>query len=170
MPPVTIDGVEPVMGDVPALGQHTGAILDELDSAVTAHAPGLRRVLSNGDIIDRNILRSGRDWYLIDFEFAHLHLPRNQLRQEQVAGLAEKFILIKEINRQDPNRFNQFAKVPLHRKIRNNGLNSRYRLAAKFRLPSRPLPQPLKVILKLEHLESKIMRVYIGFASNDCHM
>jgi itaconate CoA-transferase len=29
-PPVTLDGVEPVMGDVPALGQHTGAILDEL--------------------------------------------------------------------------------------------------------------------------------------------
>jgi itaconate CoA-transferase len=29
-PPVTIDGVKPVMGDVPALGQHTGAILEEL--------------------------------------------------------------------------------------------------------------------------------------------
>jgi crotonobetainyl-CoA:carnitine CoA-transferase CaiB-like acyl-CoA transferase len=29
-PPVTIDGVEPVMGGVPALGQHTGAILEEL--------------------------------------------------------------------------------------------------------------------------------------------
>ncbi len=29
-PPVTIDGVEPVMGAVPALGQHTGAILEEL--------------------------------------------------------------------------------------------------------------------------------------------
>jgi itaconate CoA-transferase len=29
-PPVTIDGVEPVMGEVPALGQHTGAILEEL--------------------------------------------------------------------------------------------------------------------------------------------
>jgi itaconate CoA-transferase len=29
-PPVAIDGVEPVMGDVPALGQHTSAILHEL--------------------------------------------------------------------------------------------------------------------------------------------
>jgi crotonobetainyl-CoA:carnitine CoA-transferase CaiB-like acyl-CoA transferase len=29
-PPVSIDGVEPVMGAVPALGQHTGAILEEL--------------------------------------------------------------------------------------------------------------------------------------------
>ncbi|OFW02840.1 MAG: carnitine dehydratase [Acidobacteria bacterium RIFCSPLOWO2_02_FULL_68_18] len=29
-PPVTIEGVEAVMGDVPALGQHTGAILQEL--------------------------------------------------------------------------------------------------------------------------------------------
>jgi itaconate CoA-transferase len=29
-PPVTIDDVEPVMGAVPALGQHTDAILDEL--------------------------------------------------------------------------------------------------------------------------------------------
>jgi crotonobetainyl-CoA:carnitine CoA-transferase CaiB-like acyl-CoA transferase len=29
-PPVTIDDIEPVMGDVPALGQHTGAILEEL--------------------------------------------------------------------------------------------------------------------------------------------
>jgi len=29
-PPVTMDEVEPVMGDVPALGQHTGAILEEL--------------------------------------------------------------------------------------------------------------------------------------------
>ncbi|MBI2186804.1 MAG: CoA transferase [Acidobacteria bacterium] len=32
-PPVTIDEVEPVMGDVPALGQHTGAILEELGFA-----------------------------------------------------------------------------------------------------------------------------------------
>jgi itaconate CoA-transferase len=30
IPPVRIDGVEPMMGDVPALGQHTDAILDEL--------------------------------------------------------------------------------------------------------------------------------------------
>ncbi len=30
IPPVRIDGVEPAMGDVPALGQHTDAILDEL--------------------------------------------------------------------------------------------------------------------------------------------
>ena len=29
-PPVAIEGVEPVMGDVPALGQHTSAILEEL--------------------------------------------------------------------------------------------------------------------------------------------
>jgi itaconate CoA-transferase len=29
-PPVRIDGVEPVMGDVPALGQHTDAILHEI--------------------------------------------------------------------------------------------------------------------------------------------
>lgn len=29
-PPVTIEDVEPVMGGVPALGQHTGAILEEL--------------------------------------------------------------------------------------------------------------------------------------------
>ena len=30
IPPVRMDGVEPVMGDVPALGQHTDLILDEL--------------------------------------------------------------------------------------------------------------------------------------------
>jgi itaconate CoA-transferase len=30
IPPVRIDGVEPVLGPVPALGQHTDAILDEL--------------------------------------------------------------------------------------------------------------------------------------------
>ena len=30
MPPVRMDGVEPVMGDVPSLGQHTDAILEEL--------------------------------------------------------------------------------------------------------------------------------------------
>ena len=29
-PPVAIEGVDPVMGDVPALGQHTGAVLKEL--------------------------------------------------------------------------------------------------------------------------------------------
>ena len=29
-PPVAIEGVDPVMGDVPALGQHTGAVLTEL--------------------------------------------------------------------------------------------------------------------------------------------
>jgi itaconate CoA-transferase len=29
-PPASVDGVEPVMGDVPALGQHTAAILEEL--------------------------------------------------------------------------------------------------------------------------------------------
>ncbi len=37
-PPVAIEGVEPVMGDVPALGQHTGAVLTELgfDAATIA--------------------------------------------------------------------------------------------------------------------------------------
>jgi len=30
LPPVTIDGVEPVMKPVPAVGQHTEAILHEL--------------------------------------------------------------------------------------------------------------------------------------------
>jgi itaconate CoA-transferase len=30
LPPVVQDGVEPVMGPVPALGQHSGAILAEL--------------------------------------------------------------------------------------------------------------------------------------------
>ena len=28
--PVAIEGVDPVMGDVPALGQHTGTVLKEL--------------------------------------------------------------------------------------------------------------------------------------------
>ena len=31
LPPVRMDGVAPALGDVPALGQHTDAILDELD-------------------------------------------------------------------------------------------------------------------------------------------
>ena len=30
IPPVRMDGVEPVMGDVPSLGQHTDLILEEL--------------------------------------------------------------------------------------------------------------------------------------------
>ena len=33
IPPVSLDGVEPVMGDVPALGQHTDLILEELGVA-----------------------------------------------------------------------------------------------------------------------------------------
>jgi itaconate CoA-transferase len=33
LPPVRMDGVDPVMGDVPALGQHTDLILDELGVA-----------------------------------------------------------------------------------------------------------------------------------------
>ncbi len=33
IPPVRMEGVEPAMGDVPALGQHTDAILEELDVA-----------------------------------------------------------------------------------------------------------------------------------------
>jgi itaconate CoA-transferase len=33
IPPVSIDGVEPAMGDVPALGQHTDLILEELGVA-----------------------------------------------------------------------------------------------------------------------------------------
>ena len=33
IPPVRMDDVEPVMGDVPALGQHTDAILEELGVA-----------------------------------------------------------------------------------------------------------------------------------------
>ena len=33
IPPVRMDGVEPVMGDVPALGQHTDSILEELGIA-----------------------------------------------------------------------------------------------------------------------------------------
>jgi itaconate CoA-transferase len=38
VPPITMDGVEPVMGAVPALGQHTQAILEELgfDAATIA--------------------------------------------------------------------------------------------------------------------------------------
>ena len=30
VPPVRIDGIEPVLGDVPAVGQHTEAILREI--------------------------------------------------------------------------------------------------------------------------------------------
>ena len=30
LPPVRMSGVEPVMGDVPALGQHTDQLLEEL--------------------------------------------------------------------------------------------------------------------------------------------
>ena len=33
LPPVRIDGIDPVMGDVPALGQHTNRILEELGVA-----------------------------------------------------------------------------------------------------------------------------------------
>ena len=33
IPPVRMEDVEPAMGDVPALGQHTDAILEELDIA-----------------------------------------------------------------------------------------------------------------------------------------
>ena len=33
IPPVSLDGIEPVMGDVPALGQHTDLILEELGVA-----------------------------------------------------------------------------------------------------------------------------------------
>jgi len=33
LPPVRMEGVEPAMGDVPALGQHTDAILAELGVA-----------------------------------------------------------------------------------------------------------------------------------------
>jgi crotonobetainyl-CoA:carnitine CoA-transferase CaiB-like acyl-CoA transferase len=33
IPPVRMEGVEPAMGDVPALGQHTDAILEELEVA-----------------------------------------------------------------------------------------------------------------------------------------
>jgi itaconate CoA-transferase len=29
-PPVALEGIDPVMGDVPALGQHTAAVLSEL--------------------------------------------------------------------------------------------------------------------------------------------
>jgi itaconate CoA-transferase len=38
LPPVVLDGVEPVMGPVPALGEHTGSILEELgfDAATIA--------------------------------------------------------------------------------------------------------------------------------------
>jgi crotonobetainyl-CoA:carnitine CoA-transferase CaiB-like acyl-CoA transferase len=33
IPPVRMEGVDPAMGDVPALGQHTDAILEELEVA-----------------------------------------------------------------------------------------------------------------------------------------
>ena len=39
MPPVQMDDVEPVMGDVPALGQHTDAILDELGVDAATRSP-----------------------------------------------------------------------------------------------------------------------------------
>ena len=44
-PPAQLSGVEPVMGDVPALGQHTDAILGELgvdaDTIAAWHREGV---------------------------------------------------------------------------------------------------------------------------------
>ena len=39
IPPVRMDDVEPAMGDVPALGQHTDAILDELGFDAPTRSP-----------------------------------------------------------------------------------------------------------------------------------
>lgn len=44
---------------------------DYLERIVDAHAANLRRVWSAGDIIDKNIVKSGGSWYLTDFEYAH---------------------------------------------------------------------------------------------------
>jgi glycosyltransferase involved in cell wall biosynthesis len=46
-------------------------VIEYLERIVTAQQPTLRRVWSAGDIIDRNIVQSGKFWYLVDFEYAH---------------------------------------------------------------------------------------------------
>jgi len=53
------------------LGAEGETVLEKFDNIIDTYSGSLKRVWSTGDIIDRNILRSGSDWYLIDYEYSH---------------------------------------------------------------------------------------------------
>lgn len=46
-------------------------VADYVDRVIDENADGLREVWSTGDILDRNILLSNGQWYLIDFDYCH---------------------------------------------------------------------------------------------------
>ena len=46
-------------------------ILSYVGQVIDRHASSLRMLDSSGDIIDRNIVKSNGDWFLIDFEYSH---------------------------------------------------------------------------------------------------
>jgi glycosyltransferase involved in cell wall biosynthesis len=52
-------------------GWFADVLFDHVESVLDASKASFRKVLSSGDIIDRNILRVNGAWYLVDFEYSH---------------------------------------------------------------------------------------------------
>lgn len=70
-------------------------VLEYVDKVIDAHTGSLRLSWSSGDIMDRNILRSGNEWYLVDFEYAHrtLFLWKDAFRNVHYSPWAQQFSL-----------------------------------------------------------------------------
>lgn len=75
-----------VLGDV---------VLDYVDRVIDQHKKSLKQAWSSGDIMDRNILRSGKDWYLVDFEYSHktLFLFKDVYRNILYSQLAQGYTI-----------------------------------------------------------------------------
>lgn len=46
-------------------------VVDYVEKVIDQYSGILKQAWSTGDLMDRNILRSGKDWYLVDFEYSH---------------------------------------------------------------------------------------------------
>ncbi len=70
-------------------------VLDYVDKVLDKYSSCLRQAWSSGDIMDRNILRSGAEWYLVDFEYSHntLFLFKDAFRSIQLSAWAQRYSL-----------------------------------------------------------------------------
>ncbi|MCC7201174.1 MAG: hypothetical protein IT393_00685 [Nitrospirae bacterium] len=66
-------------------------IMESIERLIEANAENFRQAWSTGDIMDRNILLSDKNWYLIDFDYCHqtLFLFKEAYRNILYANWAE---------------------------------------------------------------------------------
>jgi len=70
-------------------------VLDYVGKVIDQFSNELKKSWSSGDIMDRNILLSGKDWYLVDFEYSHetLFIFKDAFRNVQYSAWLKKYTL-----------------------------------------------------------------------------